>query len=115
MLATVDIDGHDVVVRLSGMDRLLAFAREVRVPRNEVTNAVALDRTKAPRTWLRLAGTHVPGRVKAGWFRSRGGREFWLTRRGDRVLMIESSGRVTRVVVETADPEGDADRILASR
>lgn len=115
MPATVELEGHDVVVTISGNDRLWSLARELRIPRNEVTNAVALDRGKAPGTWLRVAGTHFPGRIKAGWFWTRGGREFWLTRRADRVLMIESSGTVKRVVVETTDPEGDADRILAAR
>ncbi|HEV2889444.1 MAG TPA: hypothetical protein VGX28_03640 [Frankiaceae bacterium] len=114
MPATVDLDGHDVVVTISGSDRLWGFARELRIPRNEVTNAVALDRTKVRGAWFRVAGTHVPW-LKAGWFRTRAGREYWLTRRGERVLVIETSGKVKRVVVETPDPEGDADRILAAR
>ena len=115
MPVRVDLDGHDVVVSISGRDRIWALAREIRIPRAEVTNAVALGYGAAPRTWFRVAGTYVPGFIKAGWFRTRAGREFWLVRRDDRVLMVESSGRLRRVVVATDDPDGDADRILAAR
>lgn len=115
MPARVDIDGHDVVVTVTGADRLWALARSVRIPRNQITTAVALDRKAVPKVWLRLGGTSFPGLINAGRFWRRGGMQFWLTKRAERVLMIETTGHYTRVVLETDDPEGDADRILAAR
>lgn len=112
----MDLEGHDVVVTVSGPDRVWSFARTIRVPRAELTNAVALARRDLRAPWLRWAGTEFPGVIKAGRYRARGGGlEFWMVRKAERVLVIETSGRFRRVVVETDDPDGDAARILAAR
>ncbi|HEX8003866.1 MAG TPA: hypothetical protein VF519_14360 [Mycobacteriales bacterium] len=115
MPARVDLDGHDVVVTITGSDRLWALKRELRIPRNQITNAVAVDRKAVPRAWLRLGGTSLLGVISAGRFWGRGGMQFRMYRGGRRLLMIETTGSYPRVVLETDDPAGDADRILAAR
>lgn len=116
MPARVDVDGHDVVVTLSGWSGIWSLSGGVRLPLAEVTSASVLTRGELRRAWLRLGGTEVPKVIKAGRFWSpKGGREFWFARKADRLLVVETTGKYRRVVVETKDPESDAARILAAR
>lgn len=112
----IDVEGDEVVVRLSGWSRVWALSGGIRIPLAEITSAAVLPRRDVRAPYFRSRGSNVPGVITAGRLWSRkGGREFWFTRRGDRALVIATTGRYRRVVLETEDPDGDAARILAAR
>jgi hypothetical protein len=114
---TVCVEGAEVVVRLGGLDQVFAMRSEVRVPVGSVTSVSV---GPAPRArGLRAPGTawpFHPGRIIAGTWRGRNGKEFHDVRGGERSLVVDlaegSSWR--RLVVEVAHPEAAEAAIRAA-
>jgi len=114
MPARVDVDGHDLVVTLSGALRVWGMRRRVRVPLADVTSASAVDRRGLRPPMFLLGATSLPGVIVAGALWSPGsGRELWAVRRADRVLSIATKGTWSRIVLEVDDPDADAARLMA--
>ena len=114
----VEIDGRDVVVRITGWDALWALSRGFRIPLAHVRNAAALRRGQLGKQFVvRMGGTAWPRAVKAGRYSWRGWSEFWATRWPGRMLVITGThdARYDRVVLEVEDPDADAARIIAAR
>jgi hypothetical protein len=75
-MAKVIVDGPDLVVRLSPLEKLGAFHGDVRVPLRAVLSVQA-----EPHPWqavrgVRLAGTGIPGVAVLGTRYFKGGRDF---------------------------------------
>ena len=102
-MASVIIDGGDLVVRLSGWERAAAFHDDIRVPLAAVSSVAiesdpwgALRGTRAP-------GTGFPGVIAYGVRRLTGGRpDFAANLRGRPVVRVE------------LDPPSDFARLLIS-
>jgi hypothetical protein len=112
-VASVIVDGTDVVVHLSGIEKLAAFRGDVRLPAASV-RAVTVE----PSPWgalrgIRSPGTGWPGVIAYGVRRYRGGRDFAAVRgRGPAVrLELAPPSPFSRVVVSVADPEGTVGRV----
>ncbi len=112
-MASLVIEGTDVVVRLSALEKLAAFRGNVRLP-------VALVRAAAvePDPWaalrgIRSPGTGWPGVIAYGTRRFRGGRDFAavLGKRPGVRLELDPPSPFARVVVTVADPEGAVARV----
>ena len=117
MAVSVETGPAHLTVRISGWDALWALSRGFTVPLDHVGDAAALRRDEIPRRFvLRTAGTALPRVVKAGRYGWRGHREFWATRWPERMLVISGApgARYDLVVLETADPDGDAQMIRAA-
>ena len=107
------MDGTDVVVHLSGLEKLAAFRGDVRLPAASV-RAVTVE----PSPWgalrgIRSPGTGWPGVIAYGVRRYRGGRDFAAVR-GRRPavrLELEPPSPFSRVVVSVADPESTVERV----
>ncbi len=105
-MARITIDGTQLVVTVTGADRILAVKSSIRVPLQHVRGATA-DRgiVKDPKG-RRGPGAHIPGVVVAGTFHQDGERVFWDVHNGDQVVVIElEEERYTRLVVEVDDAD----------
>jgi hypothetical protein len=114
-MASLIVEGTDVVVRLSGLEKLAAFRGNVRVPAAAV-RAVLVE----PNPWgalrgIRSPGTGWPGRIAYGVRRHRGGRDFAavLGRRPAVRLELDPPSAFARLLVSVADPEESVARVRA--
>jgi hypothetical protein len=114
MAVTVDVEGPDVVVRMSGWDAVWGLAGTVRVPLAQIETADVEPRANVSlRGVLRLAGTSLPGVIQAGRFGWFGRSEYWHVRRGQWVLVLRcvEGARFDRLVIEV---DGDPHAALAA-
>jgi hypothetical protein len=116
MAIKLELTGEALRVRLTGRHALYSLKRSLTVPLDRIADARAVDRDAISKTkTLRAPGTSLPGRIKAGTFRGGAGKEFWDVRHAVRVLELElRDADYTRVVLEVADPDAEADRIRAA-
>jgi hypothetical protein len=109
-MAAVDIEGDDLVVRLTPMQRLGALAGDVRVPRASIRSATVVDQPFKALRGMRI-GTGIPGRLALGRWKGRGFTDFVAVHRGEPGLVVElDGGPYDRLVVSTPNA-----RELASR
>ncbi|RQX11451.1 hypothetical protein DDE19_30645 [Micromonospora ureilytica] len=104
-MASVLIDGDDLVVQIEGMDRLWSLKSRMVIPLANVRGATADPGIAAEPKGLRAPGTSLPGVITAGTFHQDGERIFWNIRDGARAVVIElADEHYARLVVEVADP-----------
>jgi hypothetical protein len=90
-MAKLVVDGPDLVVSLSWLEKLGALHRNVRVPLRAVRSA-----EPEPRPWyamrgIRLAGTGFPGVLYLGTRYYKGGRDFTAIEPGRTAIRVELS------------------------
>ncbi|MEV4725726.1 hypothetical protein [Micromonospora humida] len=104
-MASVRIDGDDLVVEIEGMDRLWSLKSRLVIPLANVRGATADPGIAAEPKGLRAPGTSLPGVITAGTFHQDGERVFWNIRDGARAVVIElADEHYDRLVVEVVDP-----------
>jgi hypothetical protein len=115
-MARVDVEGTDLVVRLSWPERMTAGRREVRVP------AAALRRVYVEPDWWRALrgrrgrGLWIPGRYSLGTRRLPDGEDFTALRAGGPVLCVDLSrtSRLRRLALSVPAPDATARRLEAA-
>jgi hypothetical protein len=115
-MATVTIDGPDLVVRLSPLGKLAAFHGNVRIP---LTAVQAVD--VEPHPWaalrgIRAPGTGIPGVIAYGTRRHAGGKDFAavLGRRPAVRIELGDPSPFARLVVSVPHAEGTDSAIRAA-
>jgi len=105
-MAELVIEGDDLVVRLSTVEKLEAVHGEVRVPVASIRTVEVLDDALGAIHGLRV-GTGIPGSTAIGTFTSRTAKIFGVvhhdTPRGVRVTL--DGDRFDEIVVGSSDPE----------
>lgn len=113
-MPTVAIEGSELVVRLSALEKLAAFVGDVRFPLACVTEvAVEPDAWGALRG-IRAPGTGIPYVIAYGTRRWRGGRDLALVRGGRRPGLRVDFGAdapYARLLATVSDPQSSADAI----
>lgn len=116
VMAELFVDGDRVVASFSGRQAVMALARTVSVPLQDV-RAV----TVVPDGWdvdlgLRVGGTGIPRRLAFGRFRRRGGvRTFAALYCGRPAVVVETTGGDwDRLAIAVDDPERVASEIRAA-
>ncbi|HEX2577943.1 MAG TPA: hypothetical protein VHK88_16460 [Aquihabitans sp.] len=114
-LAAVGISHDDrLLVRPVGLVRLWALSNGVDVPVTSIVDVGVSDRRDLVRG-SRWPGTHLPGVLTAGTFRSRGERDLWMVGRNERVLVIELTGeRHRHLVLGVEDPVAATEALRAA-
>ena len=111
MAIRLQLKGDLIVVRLSGLGRLLAVKGRLDIPRSHVTSAEVMPRPAVPPTpgtWLRAPGTHIPGLIRYGSYGKKPNREFWAVYRQREVLVISiTDWAYSRLILATRDPHAD--------
>ncbi len=115
-MATVDIDGGDVVVRLSSLEKLGSLHGDVRIPLSAVTSVRVSVKPWSELRGMRFPGTGFPGVIALCTRRGRGIHDFSAVYGRRPAVVIDAQGAdFGRVTVTCDDPQTVADRITAAR
>jgi hypothetical protein len=114
-LAAIGVTPDDrLLVRPVGLVRVWALSTGIDVPITAVVDVGVHERKGLLRGW-RAPGTHLPGVMTAGTFRSRGEKDLWMAGRAARLLVIELHGETYRhVIVQVEDPEAATEALRAA-
>ena len=115
-MAELIIDGPDLVVGLTWLEKLGAFRGNVRVPLHAVRAAQADPEPWSALRGVRSPGTGVPGVIALGTRHYAGGRDFAaLHGRGPAVRVdLDGQSKFARLVVSVRDTENTVAAIQAA-
>lgn len=104
-MAQLSVVGDHLVVEVEGLDRLWALKSRLEIPLAHVRGATADPGIVRESKGIRLGGTHLPGVITAGTFRSGGEWIFWDVHDPAGAVVVELvDERYSRLVIEVADP-----------
>jgi hypothetical protein len=114
-LAAVGVSPDDVLlVRPVGLVRLWALSKGHECPVTNITDVGVSPRKGLVKGW-RLPGTHLPGVMTAGTFRSHGEKDLWMVGRAKEVLVIELHDQPYRhLIVQVEDPHAAVEALRAA-
>jgi len=106
-MANLTVNDHEVVVELTTGEKVGALRGDLHIPRSAVTGAELVDAPLSATRGIRSPGLALPGRIKAGTWRSpRHGREFVAVERGRRAVRLRLQGqKYASVMVSADDPD----------
>lgn len=115
-MAQLRRDGNDLVLELTGAERLWALRRRaVRVPLSSVRSAEVVAEPLRAVRGLRAPGLHLPGFSKIGTWRRRGGRTFAVARAGRPGVHVRLAGQpFTDLVASLDEPSRAVEAVRAS-
>jgi hypothetical protein len=114
-VARLVVDGDDLVVCMSALEKLAAFHGDVRVPLRAVVSVRVADAPYRELRGIRAPGTGWPGRIAIGTRRYPGGKDFACVVGKQAAVVVELDGApYGRLVIGSSDPEGDARHIAAA-
>ena len=103
------VEGNELVVRLSMLEKLGALRGDVRLPIAAVRAVRVSERPWSELRGVRLPGTGIPGAVSLCTRRGSGFVDFAAVYRGRRAVVVEAEGgHFDRLVVSCADASGEA-------
>jgi len=113
-MATLTVDGPDLVLALSGWERLGGLHRDIRVPLRCIEDVAVTGRPFGELRGMRAPGTGWPGRIALGTWRRRGEKGFAAVYR-DRpgVVVRLRDSEFAWLCVSTDDPSVLGERIRA--
>jgi len=114
-LAAVGISPDDqLLVRPVGLVRLWALSKGHECPVTAIADVGVADRKTLARKW-KTVGTHLPGVMTAGRFRSHHETDLWMVGRSKEVLVIELHDQPFRhLVVQVEDPHAAVEALRAA-
>lgn len=115
-MAELRIDGDDLVLSLSGLERVGAFHGSIRAPLSAVEDVAATDRPFKELRGQRAPGTGIPRVIALGtWRRRRGEKGFAAVYRGRRGVVVRLRDHAFGwLCVSAGDPEEIVARIRAA-
>jgi len=106
-MAQVLVDGDQLIVEVEGLDKLWSLKSRLVIPLANIRGATDDPGIIKERKGLRFPGTHVPGVITAGSFRTDGEWVFWDVRDPSMAVVIELEDQeYTRLIVQVPDPRG---------
>ena len=113
-MAELRIDGTDLVLHMSRVEKVEGMRGDVRVPLAAFTTARAVPDVWDELRGIRAPGTGVPGMIAVGTRRGSFGKDFAVVHgHGPGVVVELSGGEYSRLVASTTDAEPMATRIDA--
>ncbi len=111
-MADLYVEGGDLVVRLSALEKLGAMRGDVRVPLSAVTGVRVSDRPWSELRGIRAPGTGVPGVISLCTRRGRGCVDFAAVYGRRPAVVVECSGAgFDRLVISRTDATETAQMI----
>jgi hypothetical protein len=102
-MASLDVEGDDLVLRLSPWERLGALHGNVRVPRTSVRAVSASDRPWKVLRGIRAPGTGCPRLIMLGTTRGLRWKDFNAVYRRRPVVVVDLEGQKFARLVVTSD------------
>src|SRR5580692_4895006 len=108
-MATVIVEGSNVVVKMSDVEKFEAVHTDVHVPLSAVHDVRAVDDAWPELRGIRAPGTGIPGVIAVGTRRGSFGKDFAAVHgRGPAVVVDLEGAAYARLVVTTPDAESTA-------
>ena len=105
MKVVISDDGRVALFSLAPLEALLALKRNLEVPVDRITSAIATPRADVSfGPIIRAPGTYIPGLVRFGSYGRKPNRHFWAVFRQNPVLVVDCEDwDYTRLVVGVKD------------
>ena len=115
-MVEIRIDGDAATFEILGMHKLWALRSRIHVPLTSIRDLRVVtdlsDASESGRKWLRVPGTHIPGLIKAGTFRSAGRSVFWDVGRAGKAIIVDlAHEEFDSLVIDVADPAKAVDTL----
>ena len=114
-MAQLEIDPSDVVVRLKGSEKFWGLHGNIRIPLSAVRSVSSQSNPWMRMRGWRMAGVGIPGRIALGTWRHGHGYDYYVVRRREPAVEIETNaGRFSRFLIsypDGTDTQEEADRI----
>ena len=111
-MATLAIDGSDLVVHLNPLEKAGAMRGGVRIPLSSITTVRVSDDPWAELRGVRAPGTGLPAVISLCTRRGPGIRDFAAVYRHKPAVVVEAAGAdFDRLVISCADAAGQARRL----
>jgi hypothetical protein len=111
-VASLIVDGADLVVEMSEFERVEALHGDVRVPLAAVQAVRIVDDAWPELRGIRAPGTGIPGVIAVGTRRGSFGKDFAAVHGRERAVVVDLAGAdYGRLVVTTPDAESVAAEI----
>lgn len=116
MAIDIKVRDDEVVVALTGFDRILALKSRLAMRRDRISAVEVMKRAElkpeARPSWLRMPGAHVPGLVRHGSYGIDPFREFWAVYQQEDVLVMSlREWEYVRLVLGVPNPRDDASQL----
>jgi hypothetical protein len=103
-VATLLVDGSDLLVKMSEVEKFEAMHADIRVPLSTVRTVRVVDDAWPELRGIRAPGTGIPGVIAVGTRRGSFGKDFAVVHGKEQAVVVELNGAAySRVVVTTAD------------
>jgi hypothetical protein len=114
-VADIEIEGSELVLHLSGLEKAEAVHGDVRVPLASVREIEVVDRPLDLIHGLKLPGTGIPGSTAVGTWVSPDGRTFAVEHHASRGVVVHLEGQnYQQLIVGCDQPEDVAERLKAA-
>jgi hypothetical protein len=113
-MAEFEIDGDQLVLKLTRAEHLESVHRDVAVPRSSVGTVRVTEDVWSELRGIRAPGTGIPGVIAVGTRRGSFGKDFAVVHGKGRGVVVELVDQdFSRIVITTPDPEEVVSRISA--
>ena len=108
-MVDVTIDNASVLFEIKGLHQFWAMRKEIQIPFRNIRQM--RPDPNPPMGWwgggLKLLGTDIPNRLKAGTFYEKGGLVFWDVQDPEHTLVVElRNEKWKKLVIEVESPLG---------
>ncbi len=111
-MATVIVDGANVVVKMSDVEKFESVHTDVHVPLAAVRAVRVVDDAWPELRGIRAPGTGIPGVIAVGTRRGSFGKDFAVVHGREMAVVVELDGAgYARLIVTTPDAENVAEAI----
>lgn len=102
-MATLEVEGENLILRMSRREKIGGLHGDVRVPRTSVRAVTASNEPWKVLRGIRAPGTGCPGLIMLGTTRGRGWKDFNAVYRRRPVVIVDLEGEAFARLVVTSD------------
>jgi hypothetical protein len=109
-MATLIVEGSDLVIKMSELEKFEAVHPDIRVPVNAIRAVRVVEDAWPELRGIRAPGTGIPGVIAVGTRRGSFGKDFAVVHGRERAVVVELEGASYARILSTTP---DADNVAA--